>query len=396
MIDLRLKIKEQVNTNLSEVVSCRRWLHQHPELSFREYETAKFISQKLDEMGIDYSGGYAGTGIVAKLKGASDNGKVVALRADIDALPIEEENEFEYKSVNKGVMHACGHDAHTASLLGVAFVLNKLKDFWSGTVLFIFQPGEEVIPGGASQIISAGGLDNPKPDLIIGQHVLPEMESGHVGFKKGTIMASSDEIYITVNGKGGHAALPHLVNDSVLAASQIVVNLKQMVCETVPKIEPVILAFGKIEGKGAINVIPNKVEIEGTLRTLNEEWRSIIKEKIVSIATQIAESHGCTCYVNIKAGYPSLCNDEQITEKATLFAQEFLGENNVEELEIRMTAEDFSYYSQKFPSTFYRFGIKNKNEATNSLHTSRFNMNESSLETSVGVMSWLAVKFLNE
>ena len=396
MSSLKEKIKELTTLYLPEVISFRRWLHQHPELSFKEYETSRFITQQLDKMGIKYTTGHARTGIIATITGNSPNGKVIALRADMDALPIEEENALEYKSVNKGIMHACGHDAHVASLLGTAHILKDLKEHWNGTVLLIFQPGEEMLPGGASQIIKTDVLNNPKPDLVIGQHVFPELESGQVGFRKGIYMASGDEIYMSVNGKGGHAAKPHTINDTVLTAAQIIVNLQQIVSRIVPATVPTVLAFGKIEGNGAVNIIPNTVKIEGTLRTMDEKWRKILKERIISTASLTAAAMGCTCSVNIKEGYPTVYNNEKITEKAIIFAKNFLNEKEVKEVDLTMTAEDFGYYSQKFPATFYRFGVKSKTDDTGMLHNSRFNLDEACFETSVSLMSWLTISFLND
>ena len=396
MTELKEKIKDLTITFLPEIIGFRRYLHKHPELSFQEHETSLFITQKLDKMGIKYTTGHAGTGIIAELYGNSPQGKTIALRADMDALPIEEENELDYKSVNSGVMHACGHDAHVASLLGTALIMKELKNYWNGKILLVFQPGEEVLPGGASQIMSEGYLNNHKPDVVLGQHVFPDLNSGQAGFRKGIYMASSDEIYISVNGKGGHAAMPHAINDTVLTASQIIVNLQQMVSRTVPAIIPTVLSFGKISANGAVNVIPDIVKIEGTLRTMNEKWRVVLKDRITSTASLTAVAMGCTCSVNIKQGYPTVYNNESITEKAIMFAKNFLNENNVKEIDLTMTAEDFGYYSHKFPATYYRFGVKGKTGETGKLHNSRFNIDESCFETSVGLLSWLTLNFLNE
>ncbi len=291
-------------------------------------------------------------------------------------------------------MHACGHDAHTASLLGTARILKELKNEWKGTILLIFQPGEEKYPGGASMLLKEGALDDPRPEIIIGQHVLPEMATGHVGFKKGIYMASADELYLTVTGRGGHAAMPDKFNDTVLAASQIVVSLQQIVSRIVPATIPTVLSFGRIEGLGATNIIPQKVKLEGTLRTMNEHWRGILKEKIRLISTSTAKSYGCKCLVDIKDGYPMVYNDEETTEKAEMLAKQYLGENQVEKMDLRMTAEDFGYYSQIYPSVYYRFGVSQPDNTTGNLHTPEFNLNEQSLETSCGVMAWLAINFL--
>ncbi|HLW08151.1 MAG TPA: M20 family metallopeptidase [Marinilabiliaceae bacterium] len=388
------KIKQLAAQQHQDIVKIRRDLHQQPELSFQENKTSVYIQNELKKLEIPFKSGVAGTGVIAKLTGKTDTGRVIALRADIDALPIQEESGLEFTSLQKGVMHACGHDAHTASLLGTARILKTLKNEWHGTILFIFQPGEEKYPGGASILLKEGALDHPKPEIIIGQHVLPEMPTGHVGFKKGIYMASADELYLTVTGKGGHAAMPDKFNDTVLAASQIIVSLQQVVSRIVPATIPTVLSFGRIEGLGATNIIPQKVKLEGTLRTLDEHWRAILKEKIRLIATSTAYSYGCECAIDIKDGYPMLFNHEESTDKAQRFAKEYLGENQVQEMDLRMTAEDFGYYSQIFPSVYYRFGVSQPDNTTGNLHTPDFNLNEKSLETSTGMMAWLAINFL--
>lgn len=388
------KIKQLAAQQHQDIVKIRRDLHQQPELSFQENKTSVYIQNELKKLEIPFKSGVAGTGVIAKLTGKTDTGRVIALRADIDALPIQEESGLEFTSLQKGVMHACGHDAHTASLLGTARILKTLKNEWHGTILFIFQPGEEKYPGGASILLKEGALDHPKPEIVIGQHVLPEMPTGHVGFKKGIYMASADELYLTVTGKGGHAAMPDKFNDTVLAASQIIVSLQQIVSRIVPATIPTVLSFGRIEGLGATNIIPQKVKLEGTLRTLDEHWRAILKEKIRLIATSTAHSYGCECAIDIKDGYPMLFNHEESTDKAQKFAKEYLGENQVQEMDLRMTAEDFGYYSQIFPSVYYRFGVSQPDNTTGNLHTPDFNLNEKSLETSTGMMAWLAINFL--
>lgn len=388
------KIKQLASQHHAEIIKIRRNLHQHPELSFQENETSSYIQSELKKIGIPFKSGIAGTGVIATLTGKTDVGKVIALRADIDALPIQEESGLPFSSKRKGVMHACGHDAHTASLLGTAHILKTLEKEWEGTILLIFQPGEEKYPGGASLIIKEGALDYPKPEIIIGQHVLPEMPTGHVGFKKGVYMASADELYLTVTGKGGHAAMPEKFNDTVLAASQIVVSLQQIVSRIVPATIPTVLSFGRIMGLGATNVIPQKVELEGTLRTLDEHWRAVLKEKIRLIATSTARSYGCDCILDIKDGYPMVYNHEETTERAAELAKQYVGDNQVQELDVRMTAEDFGYYAEIYPSVYYRFGVSQTDNSTGDLHTPDFNLNEKSLETSSGMMAWLAINFL--
>lgn len=392
---LKERIKDLVKANYEEIIAIRRHIHQHPELSFEEYNTSDFVAQKLAEYGIDYKKGFVKTGIVGKIEGKNPSKRVIALRADMDALPIEEAIECVYKSQTEGVMHACGHDAHTASLLGTAKILTQLKDEFEGTILLIFQPGEESFPGGAKLMMEEGALDNPKPELIIGQHVLPDMKCGNVGFRGGFYMASGDEVHMVVTGKGGHAAMPHTLTDTVLVTAHIIVALQQIVSRFVPADIPTVLSFGKVIANGATNIIPEKVVIAGTLRTFNEEWRAKIKVKIKEIATATAEMMGAKVDIDIKDGYPMVYNDEVVTKKCHQFAEEFLGKSNVEEMTIRMTAEDFGYYTQKYPATFYRFGVKQDGDTpTGALHTPQLNLNERSLETSSGLMAYLAVKLI--
>jgi len=393
MKNIKESIRQSVKNNLEKIISDRRHIHRHPELSFEEHETSAYVASRLDEMGISYKKGVAGTGILATIEG-NEEGKVIALRADMDALPIQEETGLSFASENDGVMHACGHDMHTAALLGVAKTLSELRDQWKGTVLLLFQPGEEKFPGGASMVLKEGVLKQPRPELIIGQHVLPDMPAGHAGFKPGMYMASGDEIYLTVRGKGGHAALPHTLNDTVLIASHIIVALQQLVSREVPADIPTVLSFGKIEGKGATNIIPEKVEIAGTLRTMNEEWRARIKTRIRELASGLAQSMGASCDADIKDGYPVVFNDEQATQQAMAIAREFLPEGCTEKMDIRMTAEDFGYYTQQFPSIFYRFGVGRNDQTTGELHTPQFNPDETALETATGLLSRLAVGFL--
>lgn len=396
-MDLKHLIKEKAASYKEEVIAIRRHLHQHPELSFEEYNTAKYVCAKLDEYGIEYQSGVVKTGVVGLIKGNNPDSKTVALRADLDALPIVEENEVEYKSINDGVMHACGHDVHTASLLGAAKILNEIKDEFNGTIKLIFQPGEEILPGGASLMIKEGVLENPTPDSIIGQHVYPQLEAGKVGFKSGMYMASTDELFMTVKGKGGHAALPHLNVDPVLITAHILTSLQQVVSRMGHPTAPTVLSFGKMIANGATNIIPDKVELEGTFRAMDEEWRANAHVKMKKMAESIAESMGGECDFKIAKGYPYLVNDKKVTNKAKQAAMEFLGEENVVELDLRMTGEDFAYYSQIVPACFYRLGIKNEaSNITSGLHTSTFNVDEDSIETSIGLMSWIALNELKE
>ncbi len=393
-MDIKDRIKALADEYFDETVEIRRHIHKYPELSFREENTSKYIQEFLTRYGIPFKAGYVKTGIVARIEGKDPAGKVIALRADMDALPIKEETGLEFSSVNDGVMHACGHDAHTAALLGAAKILNTLKDEWIGTVLLVFQPGEEVDPGGARLMLEEGIFDDIKPDLVVGQHVLPEMKTGHVGFKSGMYMASGDEVHITIKGKGGHAAMPHMLTDTVLIASQVIVNLQQVASRFVPAGIPVVLSFGKVIANGATNIIPSEVKISGTFRIMNEEWRQKTKEKIREIVINTAESMGAGAEIDIKDGYPVVFNDPKATAEAVSSAKEYLGEESVEEMDIRMTAEDFGFYSREYPSVFYRFGVKRENEETGRLHTSTFNLNEQALKTASGALAGIAFDLL--
>jgi len=396
-MDFKHEIKNLTKKYYSEIIGIRRHIHENPELSFEEFETSKYICSKLDEYGISYKAGYVKTGIIGTIKGKNPDKRVIALRADMDALPIDENEAHDIKSCNKGVMHACGHDAHSASLLGTAKILNELKNEWEGTILLIFQPGEEKFPGGAKLMMEEGALDNPKPEIILGQHVLPDMDAGDVGFKEGMYMASGDEIYLTITGKGGHAAMPHTLTDNVLVTSHIIVALQQIVSRFVAASIPTVLSFGKVIANGATNIIPEKVEVAGTLRTMNEEWRAKIKEQIKKVATEMASSMGANCEVKINDGYPVVTNEAAVTEMAYNAAQDYLGTKHVHKMDIRMTAEDFGYYTEKFPCTFYRFGVKQGGDKkTGGLHTPGFNLNEDALETSVGLMAYLAIEALKK
>ncbi|HPT14066.1 MAG TPA: M20 family metallopeptidase [Bacteroidales bacterium] len=392
-----MKLKEQIKQLASkysgEMIAIRRHLHMYPELSEQEKNTAAFISGKLTEWGIPLTANIGGHGIVAEIKGKNPESRTIALRADMDALPIAEINEVTYKSCNAGVMHACGHDVHMTCLLGAIRILDELKNNFEGTLRLIFQPSEEKFPGGALAMINDGVLENPRPEKIFGQHVLPTLEAGKVGFKAGRYMASTDEIYLTVKGKGGHAATPELNTDTVLIASHIVVALQQVVSRSAPPGIPTVLSFGKFIANGRTNIIPNEVKIDGTFRTFDEKWRAQAHEKITALAQGLAQSMGGECEVFIDKGYPFLVNDDELTAKSKNLAIEFLGSENVVDLEQRMTAEDFAYYSHIIPACFYRLGVKNPEwPEIRNLHTSNFDADESSIETGMGFMAWLAVK----
>ena len=395
MQELKDQIKKLAAEYFSEIVNLRRDIHANPELGFKEYKTSDLIFNKLREYNIDVKQGIAKTGVVAMIKGKNPDKKVVALRADMDALPITETNDVDYKSKIEGVMHACGHDVHMASLLGSAKILNSLKDEFEGSIKLIFQPSEEKYPGGASVMIKEGVLENPKPDTIYGQHVYPELEAGKIGIKSGKFMASTDEIFLTVKGKGGHGGTPHKNIDPVLIASHIIVGLQQLVSRNAPPYIPTVLSFGRIIGEGKTNIIPDEVKIEGTIRTFDENWRAEAHQKIEKMANSIAESFGGSCEALIDNGYPYVYNDELVTIRTKNYAREYLGEQNVVEIDVRMTAEDFAYYGQIIPACFYRLGIRNESAGiVSNLHTSGFNVDESSLETGMGLLAWIALNEL--
>ena len=392
-MELKEKIKQIAAGIYPEIIEIRRHIHAHPELSFNEFETSAYICKILDHWGIPFKKGIAGTGIVAVLEGKS-SGKTIAFRADMDALPIVEMNDISYKSLNNGIMHACGHDVHTSSLLGAIRILHDLMETCNGKIKFIFQPGEEKIPGGASLMIKENVFAPDEPEIIIAQHVFPDMDMGNVGFRSGEYMASSDEIYITVKGKGGHAALPERLIDPVLIASHLIVSLQQVVSRHAKPGLPTVLSFGRVEAAGAVNVIPDSVKIEGTFRTMNEDWRKRAHELIRKISTDLASSMGGSVEVEIRNGYPVLFNDPEVTEKAKLCAIEFLGENQVHELDYRMTAEDFAYFAQKYPATLFRLGTSAPGKQSSALHTSTFNVDEKAIELSMGLMAYMGVSFL--
>jgi amidohydrolase len=394
-MSLSSKIKELSTKYSSDIIQYRRHIHQNPELSFEEYETAKYVSERLKELNIPTEK-MANTGVVGIIKGKNPDKKIVALRADMDALPIIETNKVPYKSNKEGVMHACGHDVHTSSLLGVAKILSEVKDQFEGTIKLVFQPGEEKFPGGASLMIKEGVLENPRPANIIGQHVAPAIPVGKVGFRPGMYMASADEIYITVKGKGGHAAMPDKNIDPILIASHIIVALQQIISRNCDPRTPSVLSFGKIIGNGATNVIPDEVKIEGTFRTLNEEWRKEAKAKIKKMAVAIGEGMGATIDITIHDGYPFLRNSPELTLRLKDAAIEYMGEDNVIDLDIWMAAEDFAYYTQEVDACFYRLGVRNESKGiVSGVHTPTFNIDEDALQIGSGLMAWLAVKELS-
>jgi len=388
-------LKESVELK-DEVIQLRRHFHRHPELSYEEIETSLFICNWLRINEIDFRKGIAGTGIIGTITGKAQGKKVIAMRAEMDALPVTERNTTEYSSQNPGKMHACGHDAHLAMLMGTAKLLNSIREQFGGTVLFIFQPGEEKCLGGARLVIESGALKNPGPDIVIAQHILPELETGKVGYKAGRYMASCDEIYITITGKGGHAALPGLTTDQIYIASNLIVRLKNRMSEVqITNQIPTVLGIGRISGEGATNIIPEKVQIAGTFRTFDEKWRAEGLKLIRSVSVETAKEYGVSIDVNIAEGYPVLNNDEILTSKAIEFSKVLLGKNKIETYtDIRMSSDDFSFYSALAPSLYYRIGIRKKDSEMLKLHTADFDIDEDGLETGVANLSWLVYNFL--
>lgn len=388
-------IKKLSAEYFEDTVNSRRHLHSNPELSYKEYNTAKFVAKKLLEYGLNPTTGVAETGVVAMIEGKNPSSKTIALRADMDALPIQEANDVPYKSSTQGVMHACGHDVHTSSLLSSARILNQLKDQFEGSIKLIFQPGEEKNPGGASIMIKEGVLENPRPTSIIGQHVMPLVPVGKIGFREGMYMASCDEIYLTVIGKGGHGAAPELAIDPIVIASHIIIALQQVISRNASPKQPTVLTFGKISGEGATNIIPNEVKIAGTFRAMNEEWRASALARIKKMAESIAEGMGGRCEVDISKGYPYLENNPEVTQRIRTAAELYVGKENIVDIDITLGAEDFSYYSQVIPASFYRLGTRNESKGiTSYVHTPTFDIDEDALKIAPGLMAWMAIQEL--
>jgi amidohydrolase len=394
-MELRQQIQSRAESLYAWTVDQRRHLHAHPELSFEEEHTAAFVQQHLSSLGIEVQAGIGGHGLVGYIRGSQgDSTRVIALRADMDALPITEANEVPYRSHNTGVMHACGHDVHTSSLLGTAKILQDLRAHFAGTIKLIFQPAEEKVPGGASLMIKDGVLDHPRVEAIFGQHVQPYFDCGKIGVRPGMYMASADEIYLRVKGKGGHAAHPANFIDPIMITAQMLVGMQQVVSRSDPRI-PSILSFGKIEGLGATNIIPDEVIVHGTLRTMNEPWRKQAQQKIKDIAYHTAKMLGGEVDIDLRVGYPVLYNDEALTQKARTYIADYVGEENIIDMDLWMAAEDFAWYTHEVPGCFYRLGTRNEARGIiHGLHTPRFDIDEEALRLSTGLMAWMAIKEL--
>jgi amidohydrolase len=384
---LQQQIKSLAKKYAPTFIEVRHHLHAHPELSYVEFETSLFIQQKLKALNIPFEV-KATTGVVGIIKGKNPDKRVVALRADMDALPIIEENDVPYKSQNHGIMHACGHDVHTTCLLGAATILQTLKDEWEGTVKLIFQPGEEKNPGGASLLIKEGVLQNPTPQQIFALHVHSGLQVGQVSFRGGMVMASADEIYITIKAKGGHAAAPQYTADTILIASHLIVSLQQIISRNNNPFNPSVLSITAFNGGSTTNIIPSEVKLMGTFRAMDETWRFKAHELIIKQATQLVESMGASIDIKIDVGYPFVLNDEKLSAASRTKAEAFFGNDKVEETELRMGAEDFAYYTHQVPGCFFRLGVGNISKGiTIGVHTPTFNIDEDAIEIGMAAMA---------
>lgn len=393
--NLNSLILSKIESIYPRIVGYREYLHQHPELSFEEFKTMEFVAEKLAQLGIPFEKEVAGTGIVGVIKANNhtENQSCIGLRADLDALPIQEENEVEYKSINDGIMHACGHDVHTSVLLGAAEILNEIKENLSQPIKLIFQPGEETNPGGASLMIKAGVLENPKVEKMYGLHVFPEFEAGHLGLRPGLYMASSDEIHVSIQGIGGHGALPEKCVNPLIMGAKFVLEAKELLALICPSEIPHVLTFGRFEALGSTNVVPSTCEIKGTFRTMNEEWRALAHEKLLELAEKIADEFKGKINIKISKGYPFLKNDEKLTAQLTENFELHFGKDFVHALPIRMTAEDFAFYSQKIPVVFFRLGVANNEKGINyGVHHPKFDIDSNAIKTGIHAMVLAALQ----
>lgn len=390
-----MSIKELAYEVENEIIGIRRKIHKNPELAIREFETSKLVAEKLKELGLDVTENVGKTGVVGLLKG-KNNGKTVALRADMDALPIEEENDFEFRSLNKNIMHACGHDAHTAILLGVAAVLSKSKDSINGNVKFIFQPSEESALGGAEEMINEGVLDNPRVDAVFGLHVDPNLLSGSIGYRSGEFYASGGGFQIDIIGKTGHGALPHKATDAILVAAELILSLQTIKSSRIDPLEPFVLTIGTINGGNQANIIANKVTLTGTLRLFNKEINENIGEIMENIIQSITHAYGATYNFKLLLGGTPLTNDNNMTEIVKKSAIKIVGEENVRLVPKTLLGEDFACYTRIVPSAFVSLGVGFRDKKNFSLHSSKFDIDEASLPIGTALLAESAIEFLNK
>lgn len=401
---LSLAVRDGIAALHGDMVSWRRHLHRHPELSFQERNTALYVADKLKAEGIAVREGVGkltpdapGTGLIAFVRGEAGPGdNCFALRADLDALPIAESGKPAYRSTNPGVMHACGHDAHTAMVLGAGIALHRLRKAWSGTVMLVFQPGEEKEPGGAALLIREGVFNDPKPAGILGQHVTPELITGMVAFRGGPFMAAADELYLTIKGRGGHAAVRDTLVDPIVIMSAMLPALYDEARRSIPPEEPMVLSFGRVIANGATNIVPDEVTLEGTLRTFDEGTRAAMHALLQERCLALAQERGGGAELRIVKGSPVVKNDDALTARMRQAAVEYLGPDRVLDAPMRMGAEDFAYYTQVMPGCFYRLGTGDpaKPGTTCGLHTAAFDVDEDALPIGAGLMAWAAIKAL--
>ncbi|MEJ5244872.1 MAG: M20 family metallopeptidase [Bacteroidota bacterium] len=386
-----IEIRNQVEEIYQQVVDFRRKIHQNPELSNKEFATTDFIISILKENNIEYKR-ITETGAV----GIIGNGNnCIALRADIDALPIKEETGLPFASQNPGIMHACGHDFHTAILLGSAIILKKFEEHLDGTIKLIFQPSEELIPGGALKMIKAGVLDNPRPKYVFGQHIYPELNTGEIAVSAGPVMAAADELYWNLYGKGSHAAQPHMGNDPLIVAAHLIIHLQAMLNKNKNPFSPAVLSVTSVIGGKATNIFPEFASMQGTLRTFDESLRSKLHKLIENNSRQIASLFDVKCDVEVRKGFPALINNSELVDKFKDIANQALGVNNVHSFEPKMWAEDFAYFAREIPSVFWFLGVKQSVDSeVVPLHNSKLNPDEQAMKTGMLAMVNAAIELL--
>lgn len=389
-----MNIKKSAFELKDKLIEMRRHFHQYPEIGFEEVKTSEYIADTLSKLDMEVKTGIAKTGVVGILKGDGD--KTIGLRADMDALPVSEQNDVEYKSRQEGKMHACGHDSHMSMLLGAATILSQIKEQLKGTVKFIFQPSEESLPGGAKRMIEEGVLESPKVDAIFGMHVDPTIETGKIGYKSGPFMAFSSEFNIVLKGKGGHAAVPQASIDPIVMASDVIQELQKIVSRWTSPIEPIVLTIGSIHSGTAFNIIPETAKMEGTTRVVNMDLAKKIPHKIETILKNITEIYGGSYEFKFLPGYPALINDKQFTNFVSRVIENLFGKENALELEEPlMGGEDFAYYLQKVPGTFLRLGSANdEKESTYPWHHPRFNIDEDVLPIGTSLFAACSLEYL--